>query len=94
MAASSLQTVDKIEILSLQDNYIEMTATDNSAVVTRAIPLKEGQFRLSVLAEHGFAALVKTGVNGKTNTLLFDFGFSPEGAAYNATILGAEGRLC
>jgi len=90
MAASDLKPADKIEILSLQDNYIEMTATDNSAVVTRAIPLKEGQFCLSVLAEHGFAAVVKTGVDGKTNTLLFDFGFSPEGAAYNAEILGVD----
>ncbi len=90
MAALSLKPVDVIEILSLQDNYIEMTATDNSAVVTRAIPLKDGCFRLSVLAEHGFSAVVKTGVNGKTNTMLFDFGFSAGGAAYNAKILGVD----
>jgi hypothetical protein len=31
-----------------------VTATDNSAVVTKAIPLKEEYFRQSVLAEHGF----------------------------------------
>jgi 7,8-dihydropterin-6-yl-methyl-4-(beta-D-ribofuranosyl)aminobenzene 5'-phosphate synthase len=90
VADQILKTVEKIEILALQDNYIEMTATDNSAVVTRAIPLKEGYFRQSVLAEHGFSAVVKTGVNGKTKTLLFDFGFSEDGAAYNAGILGAD----
>jgi len=90
MAASNLRPVDNIEILSLQDNYIEMTATDNSAVVTRAIPLKEGHFRQSVLAEHGFAAIVKTVVDGRTNTLLFDFGFSEAGAAENAKILGVD----
>lgn len=90
MADANLKTVDKIEILTLQDNYIEMTATDNSAIVTRAIPLKDGYFRQSVLSEHGFSAVVKAGVNGRTKTLLFDFGFSEDGAAYNARILGAD----
>jgi len=90
VADANLKSVDKIEILTLQDNYIEMTATDNSAVVTRAIPLKDGYFRQSVLSEHGFSAVVKTGGNGKTKTLLFDFGFSEGGAAYNAEILGAD----
>lgn len=85
-----INEIDKLEILTLQDNYIEMTATDNSVVVTRAIPLKDGHFRQSVLAEHGFSAVVKTGVNGKIRSLLFDFGFSEDGAAYNAGILGAD----
>ena len=92
MNAQGLKPVARIEILSLQDNYIEMTATDNSAIVTRAIPLKEGYFRQSVLAEHGFSAVVKTGVNGNMRTLLFDFGFSEGGAAHNAGILGADLR--
>ena len=90
MTVQVLKPVERIEILSLQDNYIEMTATDNSAIVTRAIPLKDGYFRQSVLAEHGFSAVVKTSVNGKTKSLLFDFGFSEGGAAYNAGILGAD----
>ncbi|MCX5827789.1 MAG: MBL fold metallo-hydrolase [Deltaproteobacteria bacterium] len=85
-----INEIDKLEILTLQDNYIEMTTTDNSVVVTRAIPLKDGYFRQSVLAEHGFSAIVKTGVNGKIRSLLFDFGFSEDGAAYNAGILGAD----
>ena len=90
MALQVLKPVERIEILSLQDNYIEMTATDNSAVVTRAIPLKDGYFRQSVFSEHGFSAVVKTVVSGKTKTLLFDFGFSEDGAAYNAKIMSAD----
>jgi 7,8-dihydropterin-6-yl-methyl-4-(beta-D-ribofuranosyl)aminobenzene 5'-phosphate synthase len=90
MANQNLIPVDRIEILTLQDNYIDMMAMDNSSVVTRAAPLKEGYFRLSVLSEHGFSALVRTAREGKTGTLLFDFGFSDEGAAYNAGMLGAE----
>ena len=55
MAKASLKAVDKVEILTLQDNYIEMTAMDNNAIVTRAAPLKEGEIRASILAEHGFS---------------------------------------
>lgn len=85
-----LKAVDGIEILTLQDNYIEITAMDSNAVVTRANPLKEGEIRASVLAEHGFSALVKTALGNKTHTLLFDFGFSENGAAQNAETLGAD----
>jgi 7,8-dihydropterin-6-yl-methyl-4-(beta-D-ribofuranosyl)aminobenzene 5'-phosphate synthase len=90
MAAIKLNAVDKVEILTLQDNYIEITAMDSNAIVTRANPLKEGEIRASVLAEHGFSALVQTTVVNKTHTLLFDFGFSENGAAQNAETLGAD----
>jgi len=90
MSNQNLKPVDRVEILTLQDNYIEMTATDNNAFVTRAIPLKEGYFRQSVLAEHGFSAVVQVMRDGKARSILFDFGFSEEGAAYNARILGAD----
>ncbi len=90
MAAIKLNAVDKVEIMTLQDNYIEMTAMDNNAVVTRAMPLQDGEIRASVLAEHGFSALVKTTGEGKTHTLLFDFGFSENGAAQNVKTLGVD----
>lgn len=90
MATQNVKTVDRIEILTLQDNYIDMMAMDNNAIVTRAIPLKEGYFRQSILSEHGFSAVVRTMGEGKTGTLLFDFGFSEEGAAYNARTLGVD----
>ena len=84
---TKLTELDRVEILTLQDNYIDLTATDNSAVVTRAMPLKDGQFRLSVLSEHGFSALIKTTAGGVTHTLLFDTGFSEDCAARNARTL-------
>lgn len=85
-----LNPVDKVEIWTLQDNYIEMTAMDNNAVVTRAVPLKDGQIKSSIGAEHGFSALLRTIAGGKTHTLLFDFGFSEDGAARNAALLGLD----
>ncbi|MRR16205.1 MAG: MBL fold metallo-hydrolase [Deltaproteobacteria bacterium] len=89
---AALNAVDKVEIITLQDNYIEMTAMDNTAVVTRAMSIKDGKIKASILAEHGFSALVKTTVQGKTHTLLFDFGFSEDGAARNAASLGLNLR--
>ncbi|MFA5323763.1 MAG: MBL fold metallo-hydrolase [Smithella sp.] len=90
MTETTLKAVDKVDILTLQDNYIEMTAMDGSAVISRAAPLKDGEISLSILAEHGFSALVKTSNNGKTHTMLFDFGFSENGAAQNAANLGID----
>lgn len=92
MSKNMLKEVDKVEILTLQDNYIEMTAMDSNAVITRAAPLKEGEIRASILAEHGFSALVKTTLEDKTHTMLFDFGFSEDGAARNAATLGLDVR--
>jgi 7,8-dihydropterin-6-yl-methyl-4-(beta-D-ribofuranosyl)aminobenzene 5'-phosphate synthase len=90
MTSATLSAVDKVEILTLQDNYIEMTAVDSNAIVTRATSLKDGEIKASILAEHGFSALVKTIDSGKTHTLLFDFGFSENGAAQNAKTLGID----
>ncbi len=85
---TGLKAVDKIEICTLQDNYIEMTAMDNNAVVTRAMAIKDGEIKASILAEHGFSALVKTTSADQVHTLLFDFGFSEDGTARNAQSLG------
>jgi 7,8-dihydropterin-6-yl-methyl-4-(beta-D-ribofuranosyl)aminobenzene 5'-phosphate synthase len=90
MAQYTLNAVDKVEILTLQDNYIEMTARDGSEIISRAAPLKDGEIRASIVAEHGFSALVKTNVSGEMHTLLFDFGFSENGAAQNAATLGID----
>jgi len=85
-----MQEVDKVEILTLQDNYIDVTALDNSAVVQRAVPLKDMEIKNSILAEHGFSAFVTVHGQGKASSLLFDFGFSEDGATRNAAMLGAD----
>jgi 7,8-dihydropterin-6-yl-methyl-4-(beta-D-ribofuranosyl)aminobenzene 5'-phosphate synthase len=90
MAQYRLNAVNKVEILTLQDNYIEMTAMDNNAIITRATPLKTGEIRASIVAEHGFSALVKTTASDESHTLLFDFGFSETGAAQNAATTNVD----
>jgi 7,8-dihydropterin-6-yl-methyl-4-(beta-D-ribofuranosyl)aminobenzene 5'-phosphate synthase len=86
-----IKECDKVEILTLQDNYIEITAMDNSNVVQRAHPLdKDMRLTVSLLAEHGFSTLVKVYDGEYAASFLFDFGYSPDGAARNAAILNAD----
>ena len=85
-----IKEIDNVEILTLQDNYIDLTAMDNNEIVKRASPLQDGQFRKSILSEHGFSAVVRTTTGDITHTILFDTGFSESGALYNANTLGAD----
>jgi 7,8-dihydropterin-6-yl-methyl-4-(beta-D-ribofuranosyl)aminobenzene 5'-phosphate synthase len=90
MAQFPLNPIDKCEIQTLQDNYIEITAGDNSEIISRATAVKEGSIRTSILAEHGYCAVVRTTTGNRTRTMLFDFGFSEDGAAANAKSLGVD----
>jgi len=74
MTTISLKEVDKVEILTLQDNYIDLASQDGNEVVQRAMPLKGLEFTNSISAEHGFAALVSVTSGERVRTILFDFG--------------------
>ena len=56
--AHHLKQLDKIEILTLMDNYIDLVSQDNSEIVQRAMPLKDMEIKNSILAEHGFSSFV------------------------------------
>lgn len=85
-----IREVDKVEITTLQDNYVDLLMRDNSAVVARAMPLKDMEVKNSVLAEHGFSAVVTIHAGDKPRSILFDFGFSAHGAAFNAQALSLD----
>jgi 7,8-dihydropterin-6-yl-methyl-4-(beta-D-ribofuranosyl)aminobenzene 5'-phosphate synthase len=85
-----LEEIDKMEILTLQDNYIDIAAHDGTAVVQRAAPEDASGKRVSILAEHGFSAVVSLTAEGQTRKALFDFGFSATGALQNARALGVD----
>lgn len=88
----TLNELDGVEILSLQDNYIDITAMDDSDVVRRARNVRGGVICNSIQAEHGFSALVRLSREGRTRTILFDFGFSENGSAFNADALDVDLR--
>ena len=86
----TLNEVDKVEILTLQDNYVDMVSMDSTAVVQRAMPIKGMEIKNSILAEHGFASVVSVTKGDRTRSMMFDFGFSEQGAAFNAEALGVD----
>ena len=71
-----LREVDRVEVLTLQDNRIDLMVRDNSAVIRRAMPVVGTEMRNSILAEHGFASLITVNDGGPSRRMLFDFGFS------------------
>ena len=85
-----LKQVDKVEILTLQDNYVDVAAFDGNEIVQRALPIKDMEIKNSILAEHGFSAVLTVYVEDTPRSLLFDFGFSEHGAAYNADALNVD----
>ncbi len=85
-----LQPVDRVEVLTLQDNFIDIAAHDGTAVVQRPTSVDASGNRISILAEHGFSAVVSLTAGGKTRKALFDFGFSETGALQNARALGVD----
>jgi len=86
----TIQEIDRVEILTLQDNYIDLVAQDNSSIIQRAMTRKGSEIKNSILAEHGFSALVTVTKGEQSRSLLFDFGFSEDGAARNAEALNAD----
>ena len=86
----SLKEVDKLEILTLQDNYVDLVLRDNTEIVLRAMPLKDMEVKNSILAEHGFSSLLTVTSGDVSRNVLFDFGFSAHGAAFNADALSVD----
>jgi 7,8-dihydropterin-6-yl-methyl-4-(beta-D-ribofuranosyl)aminobenzene 5'-phosphate synthase len=90
MRQFALKQVDKVEIWTLEDNCVDLVSGDNSAVITRAVIVKDMQITNSVLAEHGFSTIVTTTTRDKRRTMLLDFGFSEDVVARNAAALGVD----
>jgi 7,8-dihydropterin-6-yl-methyl-4-(beta-D-ribofuranosyl)aminobenzene 5'-phosphate synthase len=88
--AIQLHEVDKVEILTLQDNYIDIAAHDGTAIVQRPATEDASGNRVSILAEHGFSAVVGLTAGGRTRKALSDFGFYEQGAFHNARHLGVD----
>ncbi|MCT4534821.1 MBL fold metallo-hydrolase [Halodesulfovibrio sp.] len=91
----TVHEVDSVEILSLQDNYIDALAMDNSDVIQRPSLFSpdnahEGVVSNGPLAEHGFSSLITVEFEGQRKSMLFDFGCSDNGALYNVDLLSID----
>jgi len=86
MARMPLRGVDKVEILTLLDNTIDILMADTPQA--KRFPLRSDALtRKSLVAEHGFAALVSVSSSNTSESLLFDAGLSKNGLIHNMDML-------
>ncbi len=74
-AIPPLRGVDQLEIISLQDNMVELLTTadrEEVQMVLQWVKREEGERLPLPLAEHGLAMLIRTRVGQETHTILFD----------------------
>ncbi len=50
-----LKEADKVEVQTLQDNYIDLVSGDDTEMLKRAMPVKGMEVKNSILAEHAFS---------------------------------------
>jgi len=86
MATMSLREVDKVEILTVLDNAIDLLMAGTEQV-KRFPLLPDALTRESLVAEHGFAALVTATSGNMSESLLFDAGLSKNGLIHNMDVL-------
>ncbi len=90
--SQGLRTVDRVEVTSLVDNYVDVLL-ESTDLVTRPPRSKDGEIPLNtLLAEHGLSLLVKAWRGEKCNTVLFDTGYTGIALFHNAEILGIDLR--
>ena len=91
MAASALKTVDRVEILSVMDNSIDVLM-GNTAVAKRHRRASDAHKGPQLRAEHGVSMLVTTYSNGGKDSFLFDTGVTVDGVLHNLDVLGVKGN--
>lgn len=85
-----LRPVDKIEVLTLMDNYVDLLL-ESTPVVTRPAKAKGGMIsRDTLIGEHGLSLLVTVHDGKEKHTILFDTGHTGIGVLHNATHLEVD----
>ena len=86
MATMPLREADGVEILTVLDNSIDMLMA--STPQAKRFPLHpDAVTRETLIAEHGFSAMVTVRSNNTTESLLFDAGLSKNGLMHNLDVL-------
>jgi len=85
-----LKEVDRIDVLTLMDNYVDLLL-ESTTVVTRPPKAKGGMIsRDSLVGEHGLSLLVTVYEGKEKHTVLFDTGHSGIGVLHNAAHLEVD----
>ncbi len=81
-----LKPVDRVEILSIMDNSIDVLMA-GTPIAKRAARAPDAMSRPQLRAEHGVAMLITTFSEGKEDKFLFDAGVTVDGALHNMDVL-------
>jgi 7,8-dihydropterin-6-yl-methyl-4-(beta-D-ribofuranosyl)aminobenzene 5'-phosphate synthase len=84
----SLLETDRVEITTVIDNWTDSLLPDFNKIAKRALLVKDSQFSVGPLAEHGLCLLIKVFRNSESHTILFDGGWSKIGVPFNLKVLG------
>lgn len=90
-----LEPVTEVRIQVLMDNYCDVSLPSSPVARRPALGRAAGNSAEHVLApplvaEHGLSYWIRFRTGGTAHSLLFDFGFSPDGALRNAKSLGVD----
>src|SRR5262245_6930741 len=86
MPAIGIKPVDRVEVLTVMDNAVDMLMASTS--IAQRAPLHRDAFsRPRLRAEHGVSMLVTVHYEGKEEVILFDAGTSRDGALHNMDVL-------
>ncbi len=86
----TLKEVDRVEIVTLIDNYVDVLLKDTDIVTRPPRGAGEEIPTDTLLAEHGLSLLVTVHQGTKTHTLLFDTGYSQIGVPHNMALLDID----
>jgi 7,8-dihydropterin-6-yl-methyl-4-(beta-D-ribofuranosyl)aminobenzene 5'-phosphate synthase len=85
----TLRQAEKVEILTLVDNVVDLLLEDDD-IAKRAPRLVGNEFAPPLFAEHGFSALIRVSGNGETHSILLDAGLSETTMLENADRLQVD----
>jgi len=82
MSKVALGEIDRLEVISLMDNFTDILMSGSEGV-ERAPFGKNEDMRPAPLAEHGFSIIVKILSGGSEHSVLVDTGVTPDGVLVN-----------
>ena len=82
-----LKEVNRVEILTLMDNYVDVLLRSTDAVTRPPLAKDLDLPTDTLLAEHGLSMLVTAYQGKEKHTVLFDTGHSPVGVPHNIELL-------
>ena len=83
-----LKEVDRVEVLTLMDNYSDALLKDSEVVKRPSLVKGDEVPRDALVAEHGLSLLITLYQNGESHTLLMDTGHTEIGVPHNMDRLG------